>query len=135
MLVEVEDLRIEFAFEGRVSVPVRKVGFRVPENGRVALVGESGCGKSLTALALGGLVDRASITGEIRGTVNGVFRGTIDGDVDLRLLSGRAGPPEPKDAQPAVEATPEPEPPAEAPEQPAQEPAADQTGEEAQHDE
>ena len=67
MLVEVEDLRIEFAFEGRVSVPVRKVGFRVPENGRVALVGESGCGKSLTALALGGLVDRAKITGEIRG--------------------------------------------------------------------
>ena len=33
------------------------------------------------------------IVGEIRGTVNGVFRGTIDGDVNVRLLSGRAGPP------------------------------------------
>ena len=67
MLVEVKNLRIEFAFEGRVSVPVRCVSFKVPENGRVALVGESGCGKSLTSLALGGLVDRARITGEIVG--------------------------------------------------------------------
>ena len=67
MLVEVKNLRIEFAFEGRVSVPVRGVSFKVPEHGRVALVGESGCGKSLTSLALGGLVDRARITGEIVG--------------------------------------------------------------------
>ena len=67
MLVEVKNLRIEFAFDGRVSVPVRCVSFKVPENGRVALVGESGCGKSLTSLALGGLVDRARITGEIVG--------------------------------------------------------------------
>ena len=29
------------------------------------------------------------IMGEIRGNVNGVFRGTIDGDVNVRLLSGR----------------------------------------------
>ena len=29
------------------------------------------------------------ISGEIHGTVNGVFRGTIDGDVNVRLLSGR----------------------------------------------
>jgi len=67
VLVEVKNMRIEFAFEGRVSVPVRGVSFKVPENGRVALVGESGCGKSLTSLALGGLVDRARITGEIVG--------------------------------------------------------------------
>jgi len=32
------------------------------------------------------------ITGEIHGTVNGVFRGTVDGEVNVRLLSGRAGP-------------------------------------------
>ena len=34
------------------------------------------------------------IAGEIRGTVNGVFRGTVDGEVNVRLLSGRAGPAE-----------------------------------------
>ena len=45
------------------------------------------------------------IVGEIRGTVNGVFRGTIDGDVNVRLLSGRAGPP--ADTEPgAPEGTP-----------------------------
>lgn len=53
---------------GRRSVPVRDVSFDVPERGRVALVGESGCGKSLTALSLGGLVDRAEISGEIVGS-------------------------------------------------------------------
>ena len=67
-VVRVEHLRIAFRMEGRLSVPVRDVSFDVPENGRVALVGESGCGKSLTALSLGGLVDRAEISGEISGS-------------------------------------------------------------------
>ena len=45
------------------------------------------------------------VTGEIHGSVNGLFRGTIEGDVDLRLLSGKAD---------FAEAAPEPEqPPAE----------------------
>ena len=66
-LLRVEGLRIAFRMEGRLSVPVRNVSFSVPDNGRVALVGESGCGKSLTALSLGGLVDRAEISGKIEG--------------------------------------------------------------------
>ena len=66
-LLEVRHLRIEFRYQGRRSVPVRDVSFTVPRGGRVALVGESGCGKSLTAMALGGLVDRAEISGEIVG--------------------------------------------------------------------
>jgi len=67
MLLEVRNLRIAFRMDGRESVPVRNVSFAIPENGRVAIVGESGCGKSLTAMALGHLVDRAEITGEIVG--------------------------------------------------------------------
>ena len=68
MLLSVENLRVAFRLEGgRMSVPVRDVSFEIPENGRVALVGESGCGKSLTSLTLGGLVDRAEITGTITG--------------------------------------------------------------------
>ena len=67
-LLEIRNLRIAFKFEGKRSVPVRGVSFAIPEKGRVALVGESGCGKSLTALSIGGLVDRAEITGEIIGT-------------------------------------------------------------------
>ena len=68
MLLEVEHLRVAFRMEGKLSVPVRDVSFTVPENGRVALVGESGCGKSLTSLAVGGLVDRAEIMGKISGS-------------------------------------------------------------------
>ena len=68
MLLSIENLRIAFRFGERLSVPVRGVSFDIPENGRVALVGESGCGKSLTALALGGLVDSAEITGRIVGS-------------------------------------------------------------------
>ncbi len=68
-LLRVRHLRIAFPMEGgRLSVPVRDVSFEVPREGRVALVGESGCGKSLTALALGGLVERAEISGEIVGS-------------------------------------------------------------------
>ena len=68
MILSVEHLRIEFRTERGLSVPVRDVSFEIPERGRVALVGESGCGKSLTALALGGLVDRAKISGRIAGS-------------------------------------------------------------------
>ena len=68
MLLEVRNLRVAFRMEGRLSVPVRDVSFAIPANGRVALVGESGCGKSLTSLALGGLVDRAEISGAVIGS-------------------------------------------------------------------
>ena len=67
MLLKVEHLRIAFRTENGLSVPVRDVSFEIQENGRVALVGESGCGKSVTSLALGGLVDRAQISGTITG--------------------------------------------------------------------
>ena len=65
MVLEVSHLRVAFRTEKGISVPVRDVSFSIPENGRVALVGESGCGKSLTALAVGGLVDRAEISGRV----------------------------------------------------------------------
>lgn len=68
MLLKIDNLRVAFRLGGdRRSVPVRGVSFDIPEKGRVALVGESGCGKSLTALTIGGLVDRAEISGSIEG--------------------------------------------------------------------
>ena len=68
MLLDVQSLRIAFRLGDRISVPVRGVSFSIPERGRIALVGESGSGKSLTALALGGLVDRAEISGRLVGS-------------------------------------------------------------------
>jgi len=66
-LLDVRHLRVAFRLEKGLSVPVRDVSFSVPANGRVALVGESGCGKSVTSLAIGGLVDRAEISGTVEG--------------------------------------------------------------------
>ena len=68
MLLDVRNLRVAFRRDGREIVPVRDVSFSVPEHGRVALVGESGCGKSLTALSLRRLspTDRATVTGAIQ---------------------------------------------------------------------
>jgi len=75
--LETEHLRVEFKFDGRISVPVRDVSFSIPCSGRVALVGESGCGKSLTALAIGGLVERARISGVTRFPASGGRRPVI----------------------------------------------------------
>ncbi|MBQ6337712.1 MAG: ABC transporter ATP-binding protein [Kiritimatiellae bacterium] len=68
MLLDVKNLRVAFRRDGREIVPVRDVSFTVPEHGRVALVGESGCGKSLTALSLMRLspTDRATVTGSVK---------------------------------------------------------------------
>ncbi len=51
-LLEVEDLRITFATGPGLSRPVDGVSFAVAKGELLALVGESGCGKSLTSLAL-----------------------------------------------------------------------------------
>ena len=75
-VLEVDSLKVAFKINGKISVPVRGVSFSVPQNGRVALVGESGSGKSLTALSVGGLVDRAMISGKIvkNGKISYVFQ-------------------------------------------------------------
>lgn len=50
--LKVRDLQVEIRSGERRLVPVDGVGFEVAANECVALLGESGCGKSLTALAL-----------------------------------------------------------------------------------
>ena len=52
-LLEVRDLRVSFpAGGGRTIHPVDGVSFTLERGRTLALVGESGCGKSLTGLAL-----------------------------------------------------------------------------------
>ena len=82
LALEVSHLRVAFIVGGEETVPVRDVSFAVPAHGRVALVGESGCGKSLTALSLARLspTDRAFVSGEIRvgGRIAYVFQNPSD---------------------------------------------------------
>ena len=64
-LLEVNDLCIKFERHGNVNV-VDHVSFKVRPGETMGLVGESGCGKSITALTIMGLIDpKAQITGEI----------------------------------------------------------------------
>lgn len=78
-LLEVRNLSIAFPRHGAVDV-VDNVSFSVRPGETLALVGESGCGKSITSLAIMGLLDpRARIRGQI------LFEGR-----DLLTMDGRA---------------------------------------------
>ncbi|MBQ9955378.1 MAG: dipeptide/oligopeptide/nickel ABC transporter permease/ATP-binding protein [Eggerthellaceae bacterium] len=64
-ILEVKDLCIKFPRHGDVNV-VDHVSFVVRPHQTMGLVGESGCGKSITSLAIMGLLDpKAKISGEI----------------------------------------------------------------------
>jgi peptide/nickel transport system permease protein len=64
-VLEVKDLCIRFPRHGQVNV-VDHLSFVVRPRQTMGLVGESGCGKSITSLAIMGLLDRkAQITGEV----------------------------------------------------------------------
>ena len=57
-LLEVRDLRVEFDTYGGIVRAVRGVSFDIERQRTLAIVGESGCGKSVTVQALMGLIPR-----------------------------------------------------------------------------
>jgi peptide/nickel transport system ATP-binding protein len=57
-VLSVQDLTVEFRVHGRWWPAVRSLSFDVARNETLALVGESGCGKSITALSIMGLVPK-----------------------------------------------------------------------------
>jgi peptide/nickel transport system ATP-binding protein len=68
-LLAVEDLRVTFAGDdGRTTLAVDGVGFSLQRGRTLGIVGESGCGKSVTSLSIMGLLPRqtAHVTGEVR---------------------------------------------------------------------
>jgi peptide/nickel transport system ATP-binding protein len=56
-LLQLEDLRVEFATRAHPVVAVDGVSFSIPAGGVLGLVGESGSGKSMTANAIMRLID------------------------------------------------------------------------------
>ncbi|WP_027550281.1 ABC transporter ATP-binding protein [Bradyrhizobium sp. Cp5.3] len=68
-LIEIEGLRIRFhGDDGRITHAVDSVDLSVANGATLGLVGESGCGKSVTSLAIMGLLPKqsAEVTGAIR---------------------------------------------------------------------
>ena len=66
-LLEVKDLRIHFNLDDGVLKAVSGVNFTIPHGKVVGLIGESGCGKSITAHSLMKLLPTAAriVEGEI----------------------------------------------------------------------
>ena len=86
-LLAIEDLRVEFRTERGPARAVDGVSFALMPGSTVCLVGESGCGKSVTALSIMGLVPRASaqVTGRV------VFDGHEVLSMDARALADLRG--------------------------------------------
>jgi peptide/nickel transport system ATP-binding protein len=87
-LVEIRDLRIQFASGAGATQAVRSLSLNIDEGEVLGLVGESGSGKSATALAIPGLLGPAArVSGEI------LWRGadaTADTTIDLLRQPERA---------------------------------------------
>ncbi|NVM95637.1 dipeptide/oligopeptide/nickel ABC transporter permease/ATP-binding protein [Arthrobacter wenxiniae] len=67
VILEVKDLSIRFPGRYGDTAIVDKVSFTVREGETMGLVGESGCGKSITSLAVMGLLPKtAEVTGSIK---------------------------------------------------------------------
>lgn len=60
-ILEVDGLTIDIPVSAGMLHPVRDVSFSVQRGETVCIVGESGCGKSLTSLAIMGLLPRKAI--------------------------------------------------------------------------
>ncbi|WP_172370329.1 ABC transporter ATP-binding protein [Sporosarcina jiandibaonis] len=70
-VLEIENLRTSFSIKGKYYAAVDDVSLKIHENEVLAIVGESGCGKSALALSIIGLHD-ARVT-KLEGQVN--FKG------------------------------------------------------------
>ena len=87
-LLAVEHLSVQFWTGGGTVYAVNGISFEVPAGETLGIVGESGCGKSVTALALLGLLPRA---GRVKsGTARLEGRDLLQlKDRELRKLRGR----------------------------------------------
>ena len=86
-LLEVDNLRVTLQTPRGPAEALRGIGFTLDAGGTLGLIGESGCGKSLTALALMGLLpEGAQVSGQIR--FDGIELTRLD-DAAMCKLRGR----------------------------------------------
>jgi peptide/nickel transport system ATP-binding protein len=87
-LLSVQDLKVFFHSDGNISRAVDGVSYEVREGETVCLVGESGCGKTVSVLAILGLVPQPP--GEIHGGEI-LFKGKNLLTLDEETLQGLRG--------------------------------------------
>ena len=89
-LLEVHDLRVTLQTSRGAHDALRGISFELDRGQTLGLIGESGCGKSITALALMGLLpDGARVAGSIR--FDGQQLTTLDEPALCRLRGRRIG--------------------------------------------
>src|ERR1043166_3930249 len=84
MLLDIRDLTISISSQGRAFDVVDHVDISIPEGKVIALVGESGCGKSLTALSILRLLPKPAVRisgGQV------IWRGKSSAPINLLQLS------------------------------------------------
>ena len=89
-LLQVDQLNVTLPTPRGVAQALRGVSFSLARGQTLGLIGESGCGKSLTALALMGLLpERARVSGSIR--FDGTELTALDEPAWCRLRGARIG--------------------------------------------
>jgi peptide/nickel transport system ATP-binding protein len=89
-LLEVNDLRVSLPSAGGPLAALRGLSFTLERGHTLGLIGESGCGKSMTALALMGLLpEGARVSGSMR--LQGQELTTLDDSALCRLRGHRMG--------------------------------------------
>jgi peptide/nickel transport system ATP-binding protein len=89
-LLEVQSLSVRLQTQRGPALAVRDLSFSLERGATLGLVGESGCGKSITALSLMGLLpERAEALGQIR--FDGQVLATQDEDAWRQLRGNRIG--------------------------------------------
>ena len=87
-LLAVEDLRIDLTAGGISHVAVDNVSFEIARGETFGLVGESGCGKTITALAIMGLLRQPLSIGGGKIRFDGRAIESLDAD-EMRRLRGK----------------------------------------------
>ncbi len=87
VLLDVDTLSMRFKTENGYLTAVNNISFQVKKGETVALVGESGCGKSVTSLSIMGLINKQ--VGKVEGTIR--FKDKLLGSLsekEMRALRG-----------------------------------------------
>ena len=81
VLLSVKDLYVKFRVRGRVLTAIRGVSLDIYENESIAIVGESGCGKSVLTKTFAGMLDNNGFIDH-----GGIY--FHDEEVAARMISG-----------------------------------------------